>query len=98
MWLISCAPKIPCRPSKRIQTYANEQGRDGGQDRQSKEQRDHLGRAAGVGAEDVMNLGLLAVPQRLLVGWGRGARVKLDLDVENRCVETLRGPERADDD
>lgn len=44
-----------------------------------------------------MDLGLLAVAERLLVGRARGARVRLDLDVEDGRIEALGRAERGED-
>ena len=46
----------------------------------------------------MVNLGLLAVAERLLVRGGRGVRIRLDLDLEDRRVEALGRAERGDDD
>lgn len=46
----------------------------------------------------MVNLGLLAITHRLLVGGGWDGRVRLDLDAENWRVEGLGRPEGADDD
>ena len=45
-----------------------------------------------------MDLGLLAVAERLLVRGGRGVRIRLDLDLEDGRVEALGRAKRSDDD
>ena len=52
---------------KTYSTYANEQNRERRKNGQHEEERDHLGRAPRIGAEDVVDLVLLAIPHRLLV-------------------------------
>lgn len=81
-----------------VRTYTNNQCRDSSNYCQCEEERDHLRRATRVVAEDVMDLGLLAVPQRLLVVWCGGIGVDLDLNFKNRRVEGLGRAEGADDD
>lgn len=50
-------------------TYADEQNRNRSKHNQRKEDRNHLWRARGISAEDVVDLLLLAIADGLLVGW-----------------------------
>jgi hypothetical protein len=79
---------------QRASTHADEQGGDSSRDGQRKEQRDELGWALGVGAEDVVDLGLLAVSERLLVHGGKCVLVELDLDVKYVLLVALSLAER----
>ncbi len=88
----------PCLSTGRGSSYADEESRDGSQHSQRKGQRDDLGGAAGVRAEDVVNLGLFAIAEGLLVLWGRRVRIGLDLDIENRRDEALCGAEGGNND
>lgn len=81
-----------------MRTYAHEKNGDRGQNGHDKGQRDDLGRAAGVLAEDVVDLGLLAVADGSVVGRGRGRGVAPHVEVEDGSVEGLGGAEGADDD
>lgn len=86
-WSAGYSRRLPSR------TYANEQRRQCGCHCQRKEERNHLGRALRVSAEGVVDLGLLAVAEGLLVGRRRGIRVCFDLDLEDGGVEALGGTE-----
>lgn len=66
-----------------VYTYANKQHWNRGHDGERKEQRDNLGGVLGVVAEDVMDLGLLAVSQGRLVGRLGGNILKVEVDVED---------------
>ena len=79
-------------------TYANEQSRHGGEHGEHEDQADDLGRALGVRAEGMLDLGLLAVTHRLLVRRRRVIRVKLDVDVKDLGRERLGAAKGADDD
>lgn len=70
-------------------TYNNEQSWHCRGDSQRKEQRDDFGRILGIGTEYVMDLGLLAVPEGLLVGRHGGIGIKMELEIKERNVETL---------
>jgi hypothetical protein len=79
-------------------TYANQQRGKGGSHRQPEDERDNLGRALRIRAENVVNLGLFAVTQGLFVGGGRRVGILLNLDLENRSVKALRSAEGGEDD
>lgn len=79
---------------RKVYTYANEEGRHGGQDGEDEDERHDLGRARGVGAEHVVDLGLLPVAQGPLVGDGRRVGVPRQLDLEQGLAEAVgRRPE-----
>lgn len=90
--------ELYCRGTVRSVTYADEERGQRGDHGHREEERDHLGRALRVGAEDVMDLGLLAVSEGLLVGRRREGRVRFNLDLEDGRVEALRRTERGEDD
>lgn len=77
-------------------TYTDEQGRHRGSYSQSKEERDDLWWAPGVGPENMVNLLLLAVPHRLLVVRCRSVGIRPDLDVEDGRVVAIGRAKRAD--
>lgn len=91
--------------------YANKQCRQSRNDCEREEERDGLGRALGVGAEDVADLVPLAVAEGLLVRRRRDIRVGIDLDLkyglvypfsetkggeDNGCLERLGSDEELD--
>lgn len=78
---------------KKRYTYTDEENRQRGQHGEHEDGRDDLGRVLGIGAEDVVDLGLLAVAQGRLVDDGRRVGVAGQLDVEEGLVEALRGSE-----
>lgn len=80
------------------QTYGDEQRGKRGNHSQAKYERDHLGRALRVRAEGVLDFGLLAIAEGLLVGRRGRVRVCRDLNVEDGSVESLGGAEGANDD
>lgn len=79
-------------------TYPDEQSGYSRQDREDEDQGDDLGRALGVVAERVVGLGLLAVPQRRLVGAERCVLVERYVQVKCGHEESLGRAEGADDD
>jgi hypothetical protein len=66
-----------------IETYSDEERRNGRKYCKNKRQRNHLGRALRVVSEDVTDEWLLAVSQRCLVWGRRDVRVELDVEVED---------------
>lgn len=79
-----------------INTYGSKQKRYGGQNGKNKNDRDNLGRALGVVAEDMVDLVELAVAQGFLVDEGLGGRVAHHLHVEDVFDEAGGGAERGD--
>lgn len=86
------------RLGRPTETYANEKSGNRSNHGQREEQRNHFRRALGVGAENVVDLGLLAIPHCLLVLWRGGIGVCLDLDIEYLAVIRMSRSERTDHD
>lgn len=84
--------------AQRSCTYAKQQSRHSGHDPKREHQRDDLGRALGVRLEDVVDFGLLAVADGLLVRGPWRVGVELGLEVEEVRVQALGGAEGGDDD
>jgi hypothetical protein len=70
-------------------TYNHKQSRYSRGDSQRKEQRDDLGRILGIGTEDVVDLGLLAVTDGLLIGRHGGIGIKVKLEIKEGSIESL---------
>lgn len=85
-------------PRRKRETHPNEQSGHRGQDGKRKHERHNPGRVLGVRAEDVMDLGELAVPQGSVGAGRRMAGVQLDGDVEGGRHGALCRPGRAEDE
>ena len=81
-----------------MHTYGPKKNGHGSEDGENEEERDYLRAALGVWLEDVVDLGLLPVSQRLLVLGGGRIGVKLEFEVEDMIAECLRGAEGAEEE
>lgn len=81
--------KIDCN------TYANKQHRHRGKNSRRKDERDNLRRVLGVAAENVLDLGSLAVAEGSLVGSCSAPGIADNVDIEHGRNNGLGSTERA---